>query len=159
MYKRCRILSASQLSDMLCPGGGRETNLESCQTEPRTRRQSPKPLRSRQLLMRFVFVFLCPTQSLLSLDLHLLQHRLLSPTTTHLPSLNILLYLSTFHSSSIMRASSRDLTQAVVALLAASTVSHALSIEGRASTCNGHSEVREFCCSRFALFLKGGTGS
>ncbi|KAI0782491.1 PLC-like phosphodiesterase [Irpex lacteus] len=40
-----------------------------------------------------------------------------------------------------MRTSSRDLTQAVVALLAASTASHALSIEGRASTCNGHAEL------------------
>lgn len=58
-----------------------------------------------------------------------------------------------------MRTSSRDLTQAVVALLAASTVSHALSIEGRATTCNGHPEVREIYCSHFSLFLKDATGN
>ena len=58
-----------------------------------------------------------------------------------------------------MRTSSRDLTQAVVALLAASTVSHALSIEGRATTCNGHPVVREIYCSHFSLFLKDATGN
>jgi len=40
-----------------------------------------------------------------------------------------------------MLASARYLTQAVLPLLAASVAAHALSIQGRATTCNGHAEL------------------